>query len=62
MSPSSFFAKFSVIRSESWRGAPLTGFVPCFFIQGVMLSTSKIVPSVVHTGVLKGCREMAQKL
>lgn len=62
ISPSSFFAKLSLIRSVDWRGAPLTGFVPCFRSQGRMLSMSKMVPSEVQTGDLKGWRETAQKL
>ena len=40
----------------------MTGFVPCFFSHGIMLVRSKIVPSGVHTGCVKGWSETAQKL
>ena len=40
----------------------MTGFVPCFSSHGKMLSISKMWPSGVHTGVLKGWSETAQKL
>ena len=62
ISPSSFFAKFSVTKSVDFKGAPLTGLVPCFSSQGRILSMSKIAPSGVQTGDLKGWSEMAQKL
>lgn len=62
ISSSSFFANLSFMSSLDFSGAPETGLVPCFFIHGRMLVMSKIVPSAVHTGWLKGCREMAQNL
>ena len=40
----------------------MTGLVPCSESHGRILSMSKIVPSVVQTGVLKGWRDRAQKL
>ena len=36
--------------------------MPCFKSHGRILSISKIVPWVVQTGDLKGCKERAQKL
>ena len=62
ISPASFLAKCSFIKSLAFNGFPLTGFVPCFSNQGSILSTSKIAPSLVHTGVLNGWRETAQTL
>lgn len=50
------------MRSVELRGAPVTGFVPCFFSHGRMLVMSNIVPSGLQTGWLKGWREIAQKL
>ena len=60
MSP--FRAKLSLIRSLSFKGLPFIGLVPCLASQSLMTSTSKIVPSAVQTGCLKGWREAAQKL
>ena len=62
ISPSSFLAKLSLIKSSALRGLPVTGLVPCFSSHGVMLSISKIVPSDMQTGFVKGWRETAQKL
>ena len=62
ISPSSFFRKCSVIRSVVLSGCPFTGLVPCSESHGRILSVSKIVPSAVHTGDLKGWSDRAQKL
>ena len=51
-----------MIRSVDLRGCPSTGLVPCLESHVEILSMSKIVPSVVQTGDLKGWRESAQKL
>ena len=40
----------------------MTGLVPCLESHSRMLSMSKIVPSDVQTGDLKGWRDRAQKL
>lgn len=55
-------AKFSLIKSLSFKAFPVTGFVPCFASHLLMTSTSNIVPSDVQTGCLKGCKLAAQKL
>ena len=62
ISPSSFLLNCSLINSSLLRGFPVTGFVPCFSSHGNMLSMSKMWPSGVQTGVLKGWSETAQKL
>jgi len=62
ISPSSFWWKWSFINSSDLNGLAVTGFVPCFFSHGRILVISKMVPSMVQTGWVKGCREMAQKL
>lgn len=50
------------MRSFSAKGLPFVGFVLCFVNHSLIASTSKIVPSGVHTGCLKGCRLAAQNL
>ena len=55
-------AKFSLTKSVSLSGFPVTGLVPCFSNHWLMTSTSNIVPSAVQTGCWKGCRLAAQKL
>lgn len=62
-SDSEFLAKSRRIRSRFCRGSPLTGFwLGCLSSQAPMTSTSKMVPSGVQTGFLKGWRLAAQKL
>lgn len=61
-SPSSFLCMFSFNSSEYASFSPVMGLVPCFFSHGMMLVRSKIAPSVVHTGCVKGWSESEQKL
>lgn len=50
------------MSSVDFKGLAVTGLVPCFFSHGRMFVISKMVPSAVHTGWEKGCKETAQKL
>jgi hypothetical protein len=59
-SPFSFLSNFKVTRVRPSSFSPLTGFVPCFFNQGMICVMSNIVPSGVQTGCSNGCSDSAQ--
>mmetsp|Transcript_29610 Transcript_29610/g.52000 ORF Transcript_29610/g.52000 Transcript_29610/m.52000 type:complete len:231 (+) Transcript_29610:323-1015(+) len=59
--PALFLWKLSFFSCFSFMGSPLTGFLLCFLMYGMIFSRSKTVPSGVATGFSNGRNDRAQQ-